>query len=205
MSSLRTRFLRNIASACLILSATPAVGDFSRDIQPLLAEHCYACHGPDAQTRKSGLRFDLREGAIRELKSGSRAIVPGDLDESEMMHRIFSEDPDEMMPPPEFRKSLSNEDRIKLRNWVRDGAEYEQHWSFRTVEKPKVPALNRGDWARNPIDHFILSRLESEKMEPSPEASPETLIRRISLDLRGLPPSLNELRHFVRSLEVPLA
>ena len=204
MSSLRTRFLRNIASACLILSATPAVGDFSRDIQPLLAEHCYACHGPDAQTRKSGLRFDLREGAIRELKSGSRAIVPGDLDESEMMHRIFSEDPDEMMPPPEFRKSLSNEDRIKLRNWVRDGAEYEQHWSFRTVEKPKVPAVNREDWARNPIDHFILSRLESEKMEPSPEASPETLIRRISLDLRGLPPSLNELRHFVLSLEVPL-
>ena len=106
MSSLRTRFLRNIASACLILSATPAVGDFSRDIQPLLAEHCYACHGPDAQTRKSGLRFDLREGAIRELKSGSRAIVPGDLDGSEMIHRFFSEDPDEMMPPPEFRKSL---------------------------------------------------------------------------------------------------
>ncbi len=205
MFPLRARFTQTIVFACLILSAIHAAGDFNRDIQPLLAEHCYACHGPDSKTRKSGLRFDLREAATGELKSGSRAIVPGNLEESEMIHRIFSEDPDEVMPPPEFRKSLSKEDRAKLRRWVQDGAEYELHWSFRAVAKPKVPAVKRGDWARNPIDHFILSQLERHEMEPSPEASPETLIRRISLDLRGLPPNLSELRRFAPFLEVPLA
>lgn len=111
MAPLRARSIQSIVPACLALSAVTSPANFSRDIQPLLAEHCYACHGPDAKTRKSGLRLDLREGAMSELKSGSRAIVPGDLEESEIIHRIFSKDPDEMMPPPDFRKGLNNEGR----------------------------------------------------------------------------------------------
>ena len=200
MSPLRARSIQSIVPACLTLSAVTAPADFSRDIQPLLAEHCYACHGPDAKTRKSGLRLDLREGAMSELKSGSRAIVPGDLEESEIIHRIFSKDPDEMMPPPDFRKGLNNEGREKLRAWVENGAKYEQHWSFRTVEKPEVPTVRNGNWPRNPIDNFILSRLENQDMEPSSEASAENLVRRISLDLRGLPPTLSDLQRFAPTL-----
>ncbi|HCQ37533.1 MAG TPA: hypothetical protein DIV39_00125 [Verrucomicrobiales bacterium] len=200
MSPLRARSIQSIVSACLTLSPVTAPADFSRDIQPLLAEHCYACHGPDAKTRKSGLRLDLREGAMGELKSGSRAIVPGDLEESEIIHRIFSKDPDEMMPPPDFRKGLNNEGREKLRDWVENGAKYEQHWSFRTLEKPEVPSVRKENWLQNPIDNFILSRLENQEMEPSSEASPENLIRRISLDLRGLPPTLSDLQRFAPTL-----
>ncbi len=207
MFSFRTGRLLPLAWAGLLLLPGPATGaDFSSDIQPLLADHCYACHGPDAKTRESGLRFDLREVAISELESGARAIVPGDLEESELVHRIFSRDPDEMMPPPDFRKRLSDGDKAKLTEWIKDGADYEQHWAFVPVRKPAVPPVRDGNWLRNPIDNFILARLEEQQMKPSPEASRRNLVRRVSLDLRGLPPSPAELaRHSTENGEEQFA
>ncbi|MBB07987.1 MAG: hypothetical protein CMN03_06955 [Roseibacillus sp.] len=192
----RTGPLLLLGSGLLLLPAAAVESSFSREIQPLLAEHCYACHGPDAKTRESGLRFDLREVATSELKSGARAITPGNLEESELIHRIFSNDPDEMMPPPDFRKRLSDEGKAKLSNWVKAGANYEQHWAFIPFRKPAVPTVKNGDWSRNPIDNFILSRLEEQDMKPSPETDRSNLVRRISLDLRGLPPTIEELRRF---------
>ncbi|MDP7105461.1 MAG: DUF1549 domain-containing protein, partial [Roseibacillus sp.] len=207
MFPFRTGRLLPLAWAGLLLLPGPATGaDFSSDIQPLLADHCYACHGPDAKTRESGLRFDLREVAISELESGARAIVPGDLEESELVHRIFSRDPDEMMPPPDFRKRLSDGDKAKLTEWIKDGADYEQHWAFVPVRKPAVPPVRDGNWLRNPIDNFILARLEEQQMKPSPEASRRNLVRRVSLDLRGLPPSPAELaRHSTENGEEQFA
>lgn len=173
--------------------------DYGKDIQPLLAEHCYACHGPDENTREAGLRFDERDSATAELNSGRRAIVPGQPDRSEMIRRLVSSDPDEQMPPPEFRKRPSDEAKAALREWVRNGAEYTQHWAFTPVRKPTLPQVKQAHWPRNEIDHFILSALESRGMEPSPEAKPVTLVRRLSLDLRGLPPSTDELHAFSHS------
>ena len=187
-------FLTTLFPALASLSG--AEPDYSRDIQPLLANHCYACHGPDAKTRKAGLRFDQREVAVSELESGVRAIVPGDLEESELVRRLFSNDPDEMMPPPDFRKRPTDGAKALLRNWVESGAKYEQHWAFTPVQKAALPAVRNKEWLRNPIDNFVLAQLEKNQMEASPEASRSLLVRRISLDLRGLPPTLDELaRH----------
>ena len=193
MFVLRTGLFLPLAYQFLLLPALAAGPDFSRDVQPLLADHCYACHGPDAKTRKRGLRFDLREAAVGELDSGLRAIVPGNLEESELIHRILSDDPDEMMPPPDFRKRLSEADKTILSDWVEAGAHYEQHWAFVPVSKPALPPVRDRDWPRNAIDHFILAGLEKRGMKPSPQASRRSLTRRISLDLRGLPPTLDEL------------
>jgi hypothetical protein len=167
--------------------------DYGKDIQPLLAEHCYACHGPDSKTRKAGLRFDQREVATGELKSGERAIVPGDLEASEMVRRLFSTDPDEMMPPPDFRKRPTDGAKARLAEWVKSGANYQQHWAFEPVVKQKLPKVKNAQWPRNAIDHFILARLEKNNMTPSPEAGRSTLVRRMSLDFRGLPPLLSEV------------
>ncbi|MEO1844473.1 MAG: DUF1549 domain-containing protein, partial [Akkermansiaceae bacterium] len=172
--------------------------DYGKEIQPLLAEHCYACHGPDAKTRKRGLRFDQREVAVSELKSGARAIVPGDVEKSEMIRRLFSTDPDEMMPPPDFRKRPTDGTKARLREWVKAGAKYEKHWAFAPIVKPQPPAVKNEEWARNPIDRFILAQLEAQDMEPSPEAGPRPLVRRLPLALRGLPPSLDEVNDLSR-------
>ena len=193
MFVLRTGLLLPLAFEFLLLAATAGEPNFSRDIQPLLADHCYACHGPDSKTRKRGLRFDLREVAVGELNSGARAIVPGNLEESELIHRILSDDPDEMMPPPDFRKRLSESDKTTLSDWVEAGATYEQHWAFVPATKPPLPPVRDREWPRNAIDHFILAGLEKRNMKPSPQANRRSLIRRISLDLRGLPPTLGEL------------
>ncbi len=176
-----------------MVAVTSASPDYGTEIQPLLAEHCYACHGPDAKERKAGLRFDERDVATEKLKSGSTAIVPGDADVSEMIRRLFSDDPDEMMPPPEFRKRPTAEAKEKLRQWVADGANYEKHWAFEPIRKPAPPEVMHTDWPRNEIDRFILARLEKDGMRPSPEANRTTLVRRLSLDFRGLPLSLGEI------------
>ena len=160
-----------------MLSAGAGTPDFSRDIQPLLADHCYACHGPDAKTRKSGLRFDLREVATGELKSGARAIVPGDLEESELVRRIFSKDPDEMMPPPDFRKRISDADREKLAGWIKAGAPYEKHWAFLPARKTPANSPTDHPWPRNIIDHYVLTRLSEEELNPSAPAGPAHLLR----------------------------
>ena len=191
---LRIGLLLPLACEYLLLSATAAEPDFNREIQPLLADHCYACHGPDAKTRKQGLRFDIRENAVGELDSGFRAIVPGNLADSELIHRILSDDPDEVMPPPDFRKKLSDADKTVLSKWIKAGAPYQQHWAFVPATKRALPPVKDGAWPRNEIDHFILAALEERGMQPSPQASRHSLVRRISLDLRGLPPTLPELQ-----------
>lgn len=192
---LQALILGTIMVAPNTIAAEP---DYGKEIQPLLAEHCYACHGPDAKTRKRGLRFDQREVAVSELKSGARAIVPGDVEKSEMIRRLFSTDPDEMMPPPDFRKRPTDGTKARLREWVKAGAKYEKHWAFAPIVKPQPPAVKNEEWARNPIDRFILAQLEAQDMEPSPEVGRRTLVRRLSLDLRGLPPSLDEVNDLSR-------
>ena len=180
-------------------AATPGRPDsirFNRDIRPILSDTCYACHGPDATKRKAGLRFDDGVVAFEELESGRRAIVPGDTEASRLIERIEASDPDDRMPPEESGKSLTGEQRAMLRRWIEEGAKWEDHWSFIKPERPELPEVGDADWPRNPIDRFILSRLETEGVTPSPEAGRRTLIRRVSLDLIGLPPAPEEVEAF---------
>ncbi|MHB1558507.1 MAG: DUF1549 domain-containing protein, partial [Isosphaeraceae bacterium] len=171
--------------------------DFTRDIRPILADRCFQCHGPDAGHRKGELRLDSRVGATKRAASGSPAIVPGRPDESELYRRITSDDPEERMPPPGGKKTLSAAEVDRLKAWIAQGAEYREHWAFRPPERPDVPAVKRPDWCRNPIDRFILARLEAEGLAPSPEADRATLIRRLSFDLVGLPPTIAEVDAFL--------
>jgi len=156
---------------------------FNRDIRPLLVENCFSCHGADSAGRKADLRLDDRDAAIEH-----GAIAPGDADSSVMLDRIFSEDPEEVMPPPSLKKTLSPEQKELLKRWIAGGAEYEPHWSFIPPTRPKPPAVKHEAWVRNPIDRFILARLEAEGLGPAAEADRRTLARRLSLDITGLPP-----------------
>ncbi|GAB2792251.1 DUF1553 domain-containing protein [Rhabdobacter roseus] len=177
----------------------PEALDFNQHVKPILSDRCYACHGPDKAKQQADLRLDLSEFAYAELPKspGKRAIVPGSLRRSEVFHRICSTDPDYVMPTPESHLTLTPHEKAVLIKWIEDGAEYKDHWAFIKPEKPKVPTPKRKDWARNPIDAFVLKRLEAERLEPSPEADRETLLRRLSLDLTGLPPTPREIRTFV--------
>lgn len=186
------------AATCLILvSATRADEvqsvDFSRDIQPLLARHCLLCHGPD--DAEAGLRLDLAEQASQKLESGNRAIVPGKAAASELLKRVTTSDESERMPPE--GDSLTPEEVARLRQWINDGAEFERHWAYRPVENPPLPAFKKSDWVRSPIDRFVLARLHSVGVAPSPEADRATLIRRLYYDLIGLPPTPGEVDQFV--------
>ena len=172
--------------------------EFKRDILPILSSKCFACHGPDSSARKAGLRLDQREHALKKARSGAAPIVPGKIEESELVRRIFSEDDDERMPPRKTGKSLSDREKELLRRWIADGAEYQLHWAFVKPERPQVPGVKNQAWVRNPIDAFILHRLEQAGLQPSPQADPATLIRRLSLDLIGLPPTLDEVDEFVK-------
>ncbi|MET7257476.1 DUF1553 domain-containing protein [Dyadobacter fermentans] len=188
----------------LALQEVPAELDFNYDVKPILSDKCFACHGPDAKKQKGGLRLDTEEGAYKALKNaqnghGSKrhAIVPGDLAASEVYHRLISQDPDLKMPPPASNLTLSTKEIAVLTRWIEQGAKYKPHWSFIKPEKPVVPEAKQAGWARTPIDHFILAKLEKEKLSPSSEAGREDLIRRASFDLTGLPPTLAEIDAFV--------
>lgn len=171
---------------------------FNRDIRPILSNACFQCHGPDDKKREGGLRLDLREGAAAVLKSGVAAIVPGDPDHSGLLERITSHDPDEIMPPSESKKPpLTEKETATLRQWIAEGATYESHWAFMPLSEAPPPSVENTEWVRNPIDCFILSRLEQESLPPSPEANRPTLLRRISLDLTGLLPTPEELSAFL--------
>ena len=172
------------------------VPDFTRDVRPILSEHCLKCHGPDDAARQANLRFDLREAATKKSDSGAIAIVPGKPEVSELVRRIASHDADEMMPPPTANKPLSEAKRQILRRWIAAGAAYKPHWAFVPPRQSQPPAVRQTDWPRNPIDRFILARLESAGLKPSPEADRYTLIRRLSLDLIGLPPTIEEADTF---------
>ena len=180
---------------CVTASAVPAHVEFSRDVRPILTANCFACHGPDKQ--KAGLRLDTAESSFKPLKSGSTAIVPGKSEESEIVRRIVSTDADEHMPPEESHKELTVEQVDVLRKWIADGAKYQGHWAFTAPIRPAVPQVADEKWPRNPIDRFIAARLDAEHLKPSTEADRPAILRRLSLDLIGLPPSPSETDAFV--------
>ncbi len=175
---------------------------YNRDIRPILSEHCFACHGRDAHARKAGLRLDLRDKALSATESGAIPIVPGKPDASEMVRRIFNSNQSEMMPPPAAEKPLSPAQRDILRRWIAEGARYEPHWAFQAPLRSRPPAVKHAEWVRNAIDNFILARLEEEGLEPSPPAELGTLLRRVSLDLTGLPPSPDDVAVFEHEMAV---
>ncbi|MBI4326241.1 MAG: DUF1553 domain-containing protein [Chloroflexi bacterium] len=184
------------ASAPAKSATGPAKVDFNRDIRPIFSEHCYACHGPDEKKRKAGLRLDVQEDAFKELKSGHRALVAGDLTKSALVERITSTDSDEVMPPAKQNKPLQAEQIALLKRWVQEGAPWRKHWSFIPPERPELPTVKHWNWPRNAIDYFTLARLEKEHLQPNPEADKPTLIRRATLDLTGLPPTIEEVDAF---------
>ena len=169
--------------------------DFNREIRPILSNHCFQCHGPDAKKRKGlskPLRLDTEQGAFADL-GGHAAVVRGNPEESELIRRIESEDADEVMPPRSTGKTLSAPEVERLREWVRQGARYARHWSYEAPVRPRLPAVKDRSWPRNEVDFFILARLEREGITPSPEADRYALVRRLALDLTGLPPTLEEV------------
>ncbi len=170
--------------------------DFNRDIRPLFADRCLHCHGPDEEKREGEYRLDIREGAFAVLDD-HRAIVPGDVEASALIERITSEDEDERMPPADSKRTLSAEEIDLLRRWVAEGAKWDLHWSFRPAERPEAPQVTDQSWPRDEIDQFVLARLEAEGLEPGAEADRERLIRRLSFDLTGLPPTLAEIDAFL--------
>lgn len=171
--------------------------EFNRDIRPILSNNCYLCHGPDPKHREGGLRLDQRDGATVKLESGHVGIVPNDPAASEMIKRILSQNPDEQMPPKASGKSLTPAEINTLKQWVAEGAEYQGHWAFIAPVRRDVPATKHTTHVRNEIDNFILSRLEAEGLAPSAEADKVALLRRVTLDLTGLPPTPAEVDLFL--------
>ncbi len=165
---------------------------FNRDVRPILSENCFYCHGVDGNKRKADLRLDIRADALR-----SDAFVPGDLNASELFHRIHSTDEDEIMPPPESNRILTSEQKTILERWIKEGAQYQEHWAFVAPAKKALPQVKRPEWVRNPIDRFVLSKLDERNLSPSTEAPKEVLIKRLYADLIGLPPSPEEVNAFV--------
>jgi hypothetical protein len=185
-----------LAASCAPLAwcaaEEPAQVSYSRDIRPILSQNCLACHGPDAEHREADLRLDLREGAV-----ASGAIVPHQPDDSEILTRIASDDPEMRMPPPHTKKSLTATEQELLRRWVAQGADYAEHWAFLPVVKPTPPSVQNHAAVENEIDRFIIAELEKRQLTPSPPADRAALIRRLSLDLIGLLPSPAEVEAFV--------
>lgn len=179
---------------------------FNRDIRPILSETCFHCHGPDEHGRRADLRLDTLEGATADL-GGYQPIVPGNVQESEAWQRIISDDPDMLMPPPESHLALTQEQKTLLKRWIEEGAAYEGHWAFIPPTTPEVPTVDfteepsEKSWARNEIDFFVAQRLAEAGLAPSPEADARALIRRLSFDLTGLPPTPEEANAFVRDYQ----
>jgi hypothetical protein len=172
---------------------------FNRDIRPILADLCFACHGPDESHREAGLRLDTREGAMDH-----GVIVPGDLDGSELIRRVLSEDPDQRMPPPSSPKTITPRQIERLKTWVQEGAEWEEHWSFIPPVRPPAATVSDPSWVRNPIDTFLMKRWDELGISPSSDTDKRTLIRRLSFDLLGLPPTPEQVERFLQD-ESPTA
>jgi cytochrome c553 len=179
------------------VAGAPAPLSFSRDIRPILSQNCFLCHGQDEKRRGAGLRLDEREPALEELESGLRAITPGNLEESELIARITAEDESLRMPPADSHKTLTAEQIELLKRWVAEGAEYEPHWSFISPQKAELPRAAAATAGGNPIDAFVRARLARDGLSIGPEADRRTLIRRVTLDLTGLPPTLEEIEAFL--------
>ena len=207
-SSLRSRLLLAavVAGFCCRIEVprlaaeapSPLPISFTRQIRPILSDHCFACHGPDSKQRKAKLRLDNKASAFAELDSGDgHALVAGKPDESTLIARITSADPNMLMPPPKFGKPLTPEQIVLIKKWITEGANWSEHWAFLAAQRPALPRVKNNAWPRNEIDAFILARLEREKLQPSPDADRTTLIRRVTLDLTGLPPTPAEVDAFL--------
>jgi hypothetical protein len=181
--------------------AAAAPVEFNRDIRPILSDKCFGCHGPDSGHRKAGLRLDSREAALKPAKSGDVALVPGDAEKSHLLQRILSDDADEVMPPPEAKmQPLTAREKDLVKRWILEGAKYEPLWSFISVKPVALPPAPAGvdpGHLRTPIDRLLFARLAARNLRPRPEARPETLLRRVSLDLTGLPPSADAVRAYL--------
>ena len=169
---------------------------FNRDIRPILAENCYACHGPDANKRKADLRLDTKDSLFAAIKD-KHPVVPGKTEQSELFRRITTDDPDERMPEPKSGKRLSERQIALLKKWIEQGAPWQGHWAFTAPVRPALPQLHDESWPPNAIDRFILARLQEEGLKPSPMADKASLIRRLTLDLTGLPPTPKEVDAFL--------
>jgi mono/diheme cytochrome c family protein len=191
--------VRTIVWSVLFAASTASAAevDFNRDVRPILAENCFLCHGPDEGTRKAKLRLDLRDAALKGGESAAPAVVPGKPGESPLVARITSADPDEQMPPPDSKKKLTPRQVETLKRWVESGAKYSGHWAFVAPQRPAVPSVQDSKWPRNDVDQFVLAKLQSAGLHPSAEADKAALLRRLSLDLVGLPPSPQELDAFL--------
>jgi len=202
--------MRSVALTALLLTtliSLPVRGEdpgraqqdqFTNRVRPILARHCFKCHGPDDKARKAKSRLDLRAEALKPAASGAVPIVPGKPDESELVSRIFAEDASERMPPAATKNPLSEGDKEVIKKWIADGAEYKNHWAFIAPRNAPPPQVRRASWPRNAIDTFILARLEAQGLQPSEPADRPTLIRRLSLDLVGLPPTPEAVEAFVQ-------
>ena len=187
--------------ALLVLLATQFVSNaevrFNRDIRPIMSDTCFRCHGFDSKTRMAGLRLDRREEAVKTTKSGITPIVPGQPEKSAIIERIFATNPAKLMPPKHAHKELTEVQKNLIRQWVSEGAVYEGHWAYEPVKRPEPPQVS-GNLIRNPIDNFIQDRLRQDNLQPSPEADKRTLIRRVTLDLTGIPPTPEEVDAFLK-------
>ena len=189
--------LAGILAVDIALTQAEQPVDFNRDIRPILSNNCFKCHGPDANQRQAGLRLDLYESATQAAESGMPAIVPGDATESELVRRILASDDAERMPPADSHKQLTDEQKTLLVRWINEGAEYKPHWAFVSPVRPEVPIIDGLEFRiESPIDAFIAERLQRDGLTMSPEADKSTLIRRVTLDLTGLPPTPRELDAF---------
>ncbi|MGC1902950.1 MAG: DUF1553 domain-containing protein [Candidatus Acidiferrum sp.] len=188
---------RGQQSSHLSGNKTPDKLSFNQTIQPILSENCYPCHGPDPGARKAKLRLDRAEFAYAPHDKSGPAIIPGQTSKSPLVQKIEARNPKDRMPPPEAHKTLKPEQIASLREWVRQGAVYEEHWSFIVPKSQPLPEVAKKAWVRTPIDNFILARLEKEGLSPSPQADKRSLIRRVTYDLTGLPPTPQEVEAFV--------
>lgn len=177
----------------------PQALDFNVHVKPILSDKCFLCHGPDKANQQADLRLDVPEAAYAELVNspGKKGITPGKLNKSEVYHRIISHDPEYLMPTPKSNLKLSAYEKAVLVKWIEDGAEYKPHWAFIPPKEPKVPTVKVADWAINPIDNFVARKLETKKLEPSDAADKEVLLRRLTFDLTGLPPTVEEINDFL--------
>lgn len=199
--------LVGVAGVCLLLNAVPGTADgpisakpgvdFNRQIFPLLSENCFACHGPDAGQRKAKLRLDTKEGAFAEMRDGGKLIVPGKSGDSGIVQRMLTSDASKLMPPPKSGKKLTPQQIDLVKQWIDGGAKWSQHWAFVAPKPVTPPTVKNASWPKNPIDFFILDRIEKEGLSPSGPAERRTLIRRVTFDLTGLPPTPAEVEAFV--------
>ncbi len=197
-----TRLAAFVAAASLCwtvygFSASAAAADFARDVRPILSQYCFKCHGPDDSTRYGGLRLDQRDSATAPAESGAIAIAANQPDQSELVRRILSEDPEIVMPPPETKLELSDAQKNVLREWISEGAPYAEHWAFKAPVTHPLPPPIEGNGIQNPIDLFIQERLQQLGLKPSPAAAPAELVRRVYLDLIGIPPSEADIASFL--------